>query len=598
MNGTQQHHEPPPRVAAYCRYSIDAQNPRSVADQLKLCQRYAERQGWPPIQPESVFADEAASGSSSHRTSYQKLLAVIAGSNGRPPYDVILIENFDRLARDMIEMSRLVRMAPIWGLRIVDVSDNQDITDDGALYKGIGNQRFLKDLHRKIRRGLAGRFEDGFHAGGSTFGYRSVPVAHPSGRVDRFGRPLLLGYRLEPWPEEAEVVKRIFLEAATGLSPREIAFGLDRDGVPKPCARYEGMTKGAGRKATPWNPGTVSSILRNARYRGVWKYQKTLSVGTHPDTGKKIMRRAPEGETLERVREDLRLIDEKLWNTVQDILDARAAGVLKDPKSGRLMGREKGCTPGQVFGKNITPLNGLVVCAECGGPFNVLMSKPGPDGRVIRYLGCIHRHHFKGRCGNTGLCRLSGLEEALQSALEGYFSNSKLMEAHFRRFQEALTAHRMQLTAEEERARAEITAAEVEIGHIKKAILRGVVGDTTAAMLREAEAKKAEAGKALEAAEAARAGEPKLVPPQEILRGLHAQRLQEKRQAYRRLLSEIRLRSERKPGRRMVTRWRAEIVPLPSAGITLPESVALGKDGITIGRYTSGRDARRACGGG
>jgi len=592
MRRPQQQDAPPPRVAAYARYSTEGQNPRSVEDQLKVCQRWVERQGWPPIRPGDVFRDEAVSGDITQREAYQRLLGEIATSNGRPPYDVVVIEDFSRLMRAMTEFSRLVDMAPIWGVRIVDASDSQDITDDGALYKGIGNQRFLKDLHRRIRRGLGGRFEDGFHAGGSIYGYASVPVPYPSGRLDRFGKPMLLGRRLQPDPAEAAVVKRIFTEAAAGLPPKEIAFCLDRDGVPKPCHKYLNMTKGACRKTTPWNPGTVASILRNERYQGRWRWQKTICVGKLP-TGKKVMRPAhlvPEAETLEQEREELRLIDAALWEKVQDILDARAEGVLKDPKTGRLQGREKGCAPGQVFGKQTTPLNGLVRCGVCGGPVAVIMSKPGPDGRQIRYLGCMHRHHFKGRCDNAGVCRLADLEAALQEALRGYFSDRKLRDAHFRRFQEALHAHQTRRTAEEQRARAEIAAAEVEIERVRAAILRGVIGETTARMLQDAEAKRAKAEKDLEAAESAKAGEPRLVPPQEILRGLHAQRLQEKRQAYRRLLSEIRLRSERKPGRRMVTRWTAEIVPRPEAGIVgLPESVAFGKELITVGPPPSGR---------
>ena len=52
----------PPRAAIYCRFSSEMQNPRSVVDQVKLCQRYAERQGWPPIPPEAIFVDEQLSG--------------------------------------------------------------------------------------------------------------------------------------------------------------------------------------------------------------------------------------------------------------------------------------------------------------------------------------------------------------------------------------------------------------------------------------------------------------------------------------------------------------------------------------------------------
>jgi site-specific DNA recombinase len=246
----EQHEAAPPRVVAYCRFSTDQQNPRSVSDQLRLCQRFCERQGWPAIPPEAVFADEAQSGGGVQRTAYQRLLGLIATSNGKPPFDVVLIEDFSRLTRQMTEMSRLRDAAPIWGVKVIDISTNTDITDDAALYKGIGNEQFLKDLRRRIRRGLSGRFEDGFHPGGSAYGFRSVPVADPSGRRDRWGQPILRGHKLEVDPDQAAVIRRIYTEAAAGVSPRDIAHDLDRDGVPKPCCAYA-MTKGADRDADP-----------------------------------------------------------------------------------------------------------------------------------------------------------------------------------------------------------------------------------------------------------------------------------------------------------------------------------------------------------
>ena len=54
---------------------------------------------------------------------------------------------------------------------------------------------------------------------------------------------------LDPWvhtsdqaevPEEAEIVRRIFREFASGKSPKAIAVGLNRDGIPGPLDRAWG----------------------------------------------------------------------------------------------------------------------------------------------------------------------------------------------------------------------------------------------------------------------------------------------------------------------------------------------------------------------
>jgi len=191
-----------------------------------------------------------------------------------------------------------------------------------------------------------------------------------------------------------------------------------------------------------------------------------------------------------------------------------------------------------------------------------------------------------------------GRSRSLSGALIRHFSDFKLMVAHRQRFDRALDEYRQRQSADETKARADLAAAEAEIAKVKAAILKGVVGETTAAMLREAEAKQAEASKRLADIQEAALAKPRTVPPAEVLAGLRAKHLQERREAYRRLVAAVRLRSER-TGKRMVTRWTAEIIPRPEAGIKgLPKSVAFGKDFITVGRSASGTGAHAADGGG
>ena len=47
------------RVALYARYSSDNQRDASIADQLSVCRRYAEREGWTVAE---VYSDHAVSG--------------------------------------------------------------------------------------------------------------------------------------------------------------------------------------------------------------------------------------------------------------------------------------------------------------------------------------------------------------------------------------------------------------------------------------------------------------------------------------------------------------------------------------------------------
>jgi hypothetical protein len=49
---------------------------------------------------------------------------------------------------------------------------------------------YLKEMAKKIKRGLAGQIERGFATGGIIYGYRTVPVPDPSGKTQN-GYPVL-----------------------------------------------------------------------------------------------------------------------------------------------------------------------------------------------------------------------------------------------------------------------------------------------------------------------------------------------------------------------------------------------------------------------
>ena len=60
------------RCAIYARYSSDGQRAESIEDQVEVCRRYIERQGWSLVQ---VYDDAAVSGASKAlRQGYQRML--------------------------------------------------------------------------------------------------------------------------------------------------------------------------------------------------------------------------------------------------------------------------------------------------------------------------------------------------------------------------------------------------------------------------------------------------------------------------------------------------------------------------------------------
>jgi site-specific DNA recombinase len=88
------------RAAIYARYSSDHQREASIEDQLEVCRRYVERQGWKIVE---VYADQALSGASRFRPAFQQMLA----DAEQRRFDVVVVEALDRLSRKLADVADL-----------------------------------------------------------------------------------------------------------------------------------------------------------------------------------------------------------------------------------------------------------------------------------------------------------------------------------------------------------------------------------------------------------------------------------------------------------------------------------------------------------
>src|SRR6201991_1727505 len=150
------------KVAIYARYSSDNQREASIADQMRVCRSFAERQGWTIAQE---YSDHAVSGATLLRSGFQALLR--DALNRR--FDVVLAESLDRFSRDQEDTAGLFKRLTFAGVNIVTLAEG-DITHLHIGFKGTMNALFLKDLADKTRRGLRGRVEDGKTSGGICVG--------------------------------------------------------------------------------------------------------------------------------------------------------------------------------------------------------------------------------------------------------------------------------------------------------------------------------------------------------------------------------------------------------------------------------------------
>jgi DNA invertase Pin-like site-specific DNA recombinase len=106
------------RSVVYARYSSENQREASIADQVEVCRRFIERQGW---QLGQVYSDAAMSGASRFRPDYQKLLA----DAERRQFDVVVCEALDRLGRKLADIADLFDRLTFHGVKLYTIATGE-----------------------------------------------------------------------------------------------------------------------------------------------------------------------------------------------------------------------------------------------------------------------------------------------------------------------------------------------------------------------------------------------------------------------------------------------------------------------------------------
>jgi site-specific DNA recombinase len=185
------------RAAIYARYSSENQRPESIEDQIGACRRLASERGFRVLE-DHVYADQAQSGA---RRDREGLGALVAAAQNEQ-FDVVLVDDLSRLARDNYLMLSVIAELHFEGVRVISVADGLDSEDEeatlGIQIRGIFNELQLRDLKKKTLRGQRAQKERGFSVGERTFGFKSVPVG--TIQMDKKGRPRPEGYKMEIAP--------------------------------------------------------------------------------------------------------------------------------------------------------------------------------------------------------------------------------------------------------------------------------------------------------------------------------------------------------------------------------------------------------------
>ncbi len=385
------------RAAIYARYSSENQRPESIEDQISACRKLATDRGY-EVDEARIYTDAAASGARKDRTGLNALIQ--AGE--RKEFDVLLIDDLSRLARNTLLMLTVLEELRFNGVRVLSVADGLDSEDEeanvGIQVRGIFNELQLTDLRKKTLRGQIGQKQRGFIVGEATFGYRSVPVG--AVRMDKKGRPRPEGYRMVIEPREAAVVLRVFQEFADGHSESRIVRRLNEQSVP------------SRRRKKAWSPATVHRMLRSEKYAGRWIWNRS-QTRRDPKTGRRRQFPKPESEWFVSKDETLRIVPQALWEQVQK----RLLEVRKTWPGGKRRRGFEGQQAGRVAQYPTELLSGGMACGACGGAIAKVSGKSGG------YYGCLGA--TKSKCENRLLVRRALAERIILAAVREKLARSE-----------------------------------------------------------------------------------------------------------------------------------------------------------------------------
>lgn len=446
------------RVALYARYSSDNQSAASIEDQLRLCDEMAVREGWSVVQ---TYRDAAISGASMIlRPGIQAVLE--DARNGA--FDVLLAEALDRISRDQADVATLFKHLRFSGVRIITLAEGE-ISELHVGLKGTMNALFLKDLAMKTHRGLRGRVEKGRSGGGLCYGYDVVK------RLDTNGDPVT-GERSINEPE-AEIVRRIFREFASGKGPKSIARDLNADGIAGPLGRSWGGTTIRGHVSR----GT--GIINNELYAGVLVWNRLRYI-KDPNTGKRVSRVNPEGQWIRTEVPHLRIVPDDLWQGVK---------IQQDRIARQMAAREAANDDGKAHARRIhagkrpaSLLSGLMTCGVCGGKVGIIVNSR---------FGCLN-HHRGMLCANNRTIRKDVIEARVLSGLTERMASpdavAKAVKAYHEENNRLNQARRAQVQAD----RKALDRIDRSIRGIITAIEDGMYQPAMKARMQELERQKAE----------------------------------------------------------------------------------------------------------
>lgn len=264
----------------YARYSSSGQREESIEDQVRVCTEEARRNGDRIVR---VYADRATSGTTTnHRAAFAEMVA----DSARGWFEKVYVYKTDRFARNRYDSAIYKTKLKRNGVRVVSATERIEDGPDGILLEAVLEgmaEYYSANLAENVKRGLHGNALKCKHNGVRVYG------------LDLGGDGF---YHVNE--EQARVVRTMFEMYDAGSGFPEIVDTL------RPWRTLTGK---------PFDMRTISKMLRNEKYAGVYEYG-----GTRVEDGVPAI---IDRELFDRVQRRLALRTRKRRGTVEYLLSGK-----------------------------------------------------------------------------------------------------------------------------------------------------------------------------------------------------------------------------------------------------------------------------------
>jgi DNA invertase Pin-like site-specific DNA recombinase len=357
------------KAAIYVRESRDdkEENYETIETQRDLLIKYVKTNNLGEIK--RIYIDDNVSGAGFERDGIEALKEDVLNKS----INLLVIKDLSRLGRNNAKTLLFLDFLEENGVRVKTFDGRYDSLKDNETV-GIEtwyNERYIRDISRKIRASLRFKIERGEYVGKAPYGYE---------------KSLSEKNKLIVKKDEAMVVRKIYSLYGEGYGYSYIADFLNKEG-------YLSPSRGL------WNPATVRRIICSSVYAG----DTVQGVSEKVSFKSKKTRRLPEDKWIITKNTHEPIIEREEYEKVQEIRR----------KKNKRLSSHKG---------KLHIFKGLLYCGGCGSLMYARKRKERPMG----YICSSYSKHGKSSCTSHHICERD-LAEIVLNDLIKFFRNKDVI---------------------------------------------------------------------------------------------------------------------------------------------------------------------------